>query len=126
MFDPSSFADLTPLAHADTSRDVLPRGGSSQSKKVNMTAEPHPMTVRKQATVKKVKSLILKENPLIQKLIAANLGTSSGTVNEIIRKDLKLKKMFKPQVHLLLPKYIAERKTNCRKSCEKHLSASLW
>ncbi|GFT04436.1 hypothetical protein TNCV_1929561 [Trichonephila clavipes] len=30
MFDPSSFADPTPLAHADTSRDVLPRGGKSQ------------------------------------------------------------------------------------------------
>ncbi|GFX81651.1 transposable element Tcb2 transposase [Trichonephila clavipes] len=30
MFDPSSFADPTPLAHADTSRDVLPRGGTSQ------------------------------------------------------------------------------------------------
>ncbi|GFW85320.1 hypothetical protein TNCV_3250571 [Trichonephila clavipes] len=30
MFDPSSFADPTPLAHADTSRDVLERGGTSQ------------------------------------------------------------------------------------------------
>ncbi|GFT73249.1 uncharacterized protein TNCV_459631 [Trichonephila clavipes] len=30
MFDPSSFANPTPLAHADTSRDVLPRGGTSQ------------------------------------------------------------------------------------------------
>ncbi|GFV71147.1 uncharacterized protein TNCV_410301 [Trichonephila clavipes] len=30
MFDPSSFADPTPLAHSDTSRDVLPRGGTSQ------------------------------------------------------------------------------------------------
>ncbi|GFV34841.1 transposable element Tc1 transposase [Trichonephila clavipes] len=30
MFDPSSFADPTPLAHADTSRTVLPRGGTSQ------------------------------------------------------------------------------------------------
>ncbi|GFX83447.1 retrovirus-related Pol polyprotein from transposon opus [Trichonephila clavipes] len=30
MFDPSSFANPTPLAHADTSRDVLPRGGISQ------------------------------------------------------------------------------------------------
>ncbi|GFW03900.1 uncharacterized protein TNCV_2050161 [Trichonephila clavipes] len=29
MFDPSSFTDPTPLAHADTSRDVLPRGGIS-------------------------------------------------------------------------------------------------
>ncbi|GFU75991.1 uncharacterized protein TNCV_580981 [Trichonephila clavipes] len=30
MFDPSSFANPTTLAHADTSRDVLPRGGTSQ------------------------------------------------------------------------------------------------
>ncbi|GFV64791.1 hypothetical protein TNCV_808881 [Trichonephila clavipes] len=30
MFDPSSFVNPTPLAHADTSRDVLPRGGTSQ------------------------------------------------------------------------------------------------
>ncbi|GFS94163.1 transposable element Tcb2 transposase [Trichonephila clavipes] len=30
MFDPSSSANPTPLAHADTSRDVLPRGGTSQ------------------------------------------------------------------------------------------------
>ncbi|GFY02390.1 uncharacterized protein TNCV_3502711 [Trichonephila clavipes] len=29
MFDPSSFANSTPLAHADTSRDVLPREGTS-------------------------------------------------------------------------------------------------
>ncbi|GFV74156.1 hypothetical protein TNCV_4510621 [Trichonephila clavipes] len=31
MFDPSSFANPTPLAHADTSRDVLPREGTSQA-----------------------------------------------------------------------------------------------
>ncbi|GFU86091.1 uncharacterized protein TNCV_3937601 [Trichonephila clavipes] len=30
MFDPSSFANPTPLAHADTSRDLLPRGGTTQ------------------------------------------------------------------------------------------------
>ncbi|GFW76767.1 hypothetical protein TNCV_4944841 [Trichonephila clavipes] len=30
MFDPSPFANSTPPAHADTSRDVLPRGGTSQ------------------------------------------------------------------------------------------------
>ncbi|GFX73814.1 jerky-like protein [Trichonephila clavipes] len=30
MFDSSSFANPTPLADADTSRDVLPRGGTSQ------------------------------------------------------------------------------------------------
>ncbi|GFT85700.1 hypothetical protein TNCV_4026551 [Trichonephila clavipes] len=31
MFDPSPFVNPTPLAHADTSRDVLPRGGTSQT-----------------------------------------------------------------------------------------------
>ncbi|GFW03421.1 uncharacterized protein TNCV_1739711 [Trichonephila clavipes] len=30
MFDRSPFANPTPLAHADTSRNVLPRGGTSQ------------------------------------------------------------------------------------------------
>ncbi|GFU72509.1 uncharacterized protein TNCV_2424221 [Trichonephila clavipes] len=30
MFDPSSFVNPTTLAHADASRDVLPRGGASQ------------------------------------------------------------------------------------------------
>ncbi|GFV23773.1 hypothetical protein TNCV_959671 [Trichonephila clavipes] len=30
MFDPRSFVNPTPLAHADISRDVLPRGGTSQ------------------------------------------------------------------------------------------------
>ncbi|GFX63569.1 hypothetical protein TNCV_2004981 [Trichonephila clavipes] len=30
MFDPSSFVNPTPLAHVDPSRDVLPRGGTSQ------------------------------------------------------------------------------------------------
>ncbi|GFX50336.1 uncharacterized protein TNCV_338711 [Trichonephila clavipes] len=30
MFDPSSFADPTLLAHADNSRDIHPRGGTSQ------------------------------------------------------------------------------------------------
>ncbi|GFU85286.1 uncharacterized protein TNCV_2385931 [Trichonephila clavipes] len=29
MFDPSSFVNPTPLAHADVSRDVLPRGEES-------------------------------------------------------------------------------------------------
>ncbi|GFW22489.1 hypothetical protein TNCV_2170231 [Trichonephila clavipes] len=30
MFDSSSFVNPTPLAHADTPRDVLPMGGTSQ------------------------------------------------------------------------------------------------
>ncbi|GFU75002.1 hypothetical protein TNCV_3752531 [Trichonephila clavipes] len=31
MFDPSPSANPTPLTHADTSRDVLPRGGTSHA-----------------------------------------------------------------------------------------------
>ncbi|GFU99918.1 hypothetical protein TNCV_1257671 [Trichonephila clavipes] len=34
MFDPSSFANPTLLAHADTSRDVLPRGVPIMAQKV--------------------------------------------------------------------------------------------
>ncbi|GFW13516.1 hypothetical protein TNCV_1209821 [Trichonephila clavipes] len=34
MFDPSSFADPTPLAHADASRDVFPRGANLPPPKV--------------------------------------------------------------------------------------------
>ncbi|GFT88006.1 uncharacterized protein TNCV_4391521 [Trichonephila clavipes] len=30
MFDSSSYVNPTPLAHADTSRDVLPKEGTSQ------------------------------------------------------------------------------------------------
>ncbi|GFX28165.1 transposable element Tcb2 transposase [Trichonephila clavipes] len=43
MFDPSSFANPTPLAHADTSRYVLPKGGTSQldqQKHLNQVQEP--------------------------------------------------------------------------------------
>ncbi|GFV44471.1 hypothetical protein TNCV_4737251 [Trichonephila clavipes] len=36
MFDPSSFVNPTPLAHADASRDVLSRGGTSQSNLKNL------------------------------------------------------------------------------------------
>ncbi|GFU92839.1 transposable element Tc3 transposase [Trichonephila clavipes] len=36
MFDPSSFADPTPLANADASRDVLPRGGTSHCYDANV------------------------------------------------------------------------------------------
>ncbi|GFT81448.1 hypothetical protein TNCV_3673181 [Trichonephila clavipes] len=39
MFDPSSFANPTPLAYADTSRDVLPRGGTSQTSHGQISTE---------------------------------------------------------------------------------------
>ncbi|GFV04014.1 hypothetical protein TNCV_916391 [Trichonephila clavipes] len=36
MFDPSSFVNPTPLAHADASRDVLPRGEDGWKKKTTL------------------------------------------------------------------------------------------
>ncbi|GFT67559.1 hypothetical protein TNCV_2361521 [Trichonephila clavipes] len=46
-----------------------------------MTTKLHPKTVQTQATIKKVKFLTLKENPLTQRFIASKLGISSGTQN---------------------------------------------
>ncbi|GFW48213.1 hypothetical protein TNCV_2382971 [Trichonephila clavipes] len=45
MFHPSSFADPTPLAHADTSRDVLPRGGGRGSRVVYLSDHGLPCHV---------------------------------------------------------------------------------
>ncbi|GFV45801.1 uncharacterized protein TNCV_2321611 [Trichonephila clavipes] len=84
------------------------------------------MIVRTQATMKKEKYLILKENPPTQRFIASNLGMYSGTVSEILHKDLKLKKRLKLKVRLFLPKHVAERKTNVRKLCAKHLDDEKW
>ncbi|GFX06255.1 uncharacterized protein TNCV_504751 [Trichonephila clavipes] len=40
MFDSSSYVNPTPLAHADTSRDVYPRGGTSQGDRSRCTKNP--------------------------------------------------------------------------------------
>ncbi|GFW05430.1 uncharacterized protein TNCV_3359471 [Trichonephila clavipes] len=52
MFDPSSFANPTPLAHADISRDVLPRGGDAVAKVSDhgrhaMSSSPVPLKTRR-------------------------------------------------------------------------------
>ena len=75
-----------------------------------MTMKIHPKTVQMQATTKKVKSLILKENSLTLKFITSKLGMSSGTVNKFIHQYLKLKKMFKPKVHLLFKHILPKEK----------------
>ncbi|GFW29608.1 hypothetical protein TNCV_3934761 [Trichonephila clavipes] len=46
--------------------------------------KPHPTIVQTQATIKKVKSLILKENPPTPRLLASKLGMSFGTdINKV-------------------------------------------
>ncbi|GFU85872.1 hypothetical protein TNCV_2037031 [Trichonephila clavipes] len=75
-------------------------------------------------TIKKVESLILKGNKPTQRCFAQKSEMSSGTVSDTLNKDLKLKKMLKPRVHLLLPKPIAARKTSSRKHKLKITKAS--
>lgn len=73
-------------------------------------------------SIKKEKSLILKENLASQRPIASKLEISSATASKI-HKDLQLKNTFKPKVHLFMPKHIAERKSNCKKFYKKHTFA---
>ncbi|GFT13891.1 DDE_3 domain-containing protein [Trichonephila clavipes] len=47
--------------------------------KMKRTMKPHPKTVRKQISIKKAKSLILKENLPTQGFIASNLRMPSST-----------------------------------------------
>ncbi|GFV96413.1 hypothetical protein TNCV_2869901 [Trichonephila clavipes] len=51
-----------------------------------MTMKLHPKTVQTHATIKKVKSLILKENPPTKRFIALKLGMSFGTEIKITPK----------------------------------------
>lgn len=69
---------------------------------------------------------MLKENPPSQRTVAKSLKCSVSTVNKMINVDLNLKKSKKCNVHRLLPKHIAERKTRCRILYEKHLSKEKW
>ncbi|GFT00311.1 hypothetical protein TNCV_2738661 [Trichonephila clavipes] len=52
MYDPSSFANPTALAHADTSRDVLPRGGTSQNDENDTIADTSVSNLPHQAIVR--------------------------------------------------------------------------
>ncbi|GFW35060.1 hypothetical protein TNCV_5066261 [Trichonephila clavipes] len=49
-----------------------------------MTSKLYPKTVRTQATIKRMKSLILKEHPSTQRLIASKLGMSP-----VLKKELE-------------------------------------
>ncbi|GFS73403.1 hypothetical protein TNCV_1101361 [Trichonephila clavipes] len=52
-----------------------------------MATKPYPKTGRTQATKKKVKSLVLKENPPTQRFIISKLGMSSGNIRKIAIKE---------------------------------------
>lgn len=81
---------------------------------------------RTQHIVQKVRKFVTKENPSTQRAIAQRVGVSQTTVHKIIHKDLHLEKRFKSRVHKLLPRHVAERRTNCRKLYEGYLAGDKW
>lgn len=89
-------------------------------------ANPRPSTSRTPELVQKVKSMVKGSNPATQRAIANVVGTSLGTVNTIINRDLKLQKRHKSRVHKLFPRHVKERFTNCRKLYERHLAGEKW
>lgn len=90
------------------------------------TPNEYPKKVRTVSNVSKVKSLVTRENPPTQKSIAKSLDTSVATINKIINQDLQLKKAKKHNVHQLLPRHVAQRKTFCRILYENHLAGDKW
>ncbi|GFX67004.1 hypothetical protein TNCV_4181291 [Trichonephila clavipes] len=64
----------------------------AESKDEIMNTKPNPMSVRSQATIKRLRSLTLKENPPTQTFTASKLETISNIASKIIHKDLMLKK----------------------------------
>src|ERR1700678_118632 len=85
-----------------------------------------PTPYRTSAIVAKVKLAVACENPKTQRTIAKQVGVSQRTVGRIISQNLGLVKRHKAKVHALLPRHIAERRTNCRKLYERHLSGDKW
>ncbi|GFW87632.1 hypothetical protein TNCV_4485971 [Trichonephila clavipes] len=98
-----------------------------------MNTKPRPMTVRTQSTIKKAKSLILKENPPTQRFIASKLRMSPDTEslaihqndhqarrrfvewaqNEIVVvPDFRKRILFSDEAHFWLNGYV--NKQNCR------------
>ncbi|KAJ9597690.1 hypothetical protein L9F63_011456 [Diploptera punctata] len=78
-------------------------------------ANPRPATTRTPDVIRKLKVLISGGNPATQSVIANRLGISLKTVNTIINKDLNMEKRHKSKVHKLLPRHIAEYRTDSRK-----------
>lgn len=86
----------------------------------------YPTKVRTPLIISKVASHVLKENPTPQRTIAKSLNISIGTVNKIIKSDLKLIKTKKHDVHRLTPKHVSQRKTMCRLLYENYLAGEKW
>lgn len=104
------------------------KGKSHQSVLLHGKKAPneYPKKVRTVSNISKVRSLVTRENPPTQKSIANSLNTSVATVNKIINQDLQLKKAKKHNVHRLLPRHVAQRKTCCRILYENYLAGDKW
>ena len=74
------------------------------------------------STTAKMKSLMLKENPTLQRYVANTLNYSISTVNKNVNSDLNFKMTEKYSVHHLSQHHNYEHRTCCRTLYEKHLS----
>jgi transposase len=85
-----------------------------------------PPIKRIPGTVRKIATMVTKENPTSHRAIQKKTGLSLDTINKVIHKDLKLVSRKKGRVHKLSDKNKKNRKTNCRKLYEKHLAGDKW
>jgi hypothetical protein len=81
-----------------------------------------PRTVRTRALIQKIDNLTNKKDPPTQRAMAASLGVSVGTVNNVLCEDLGATARKKRRVHKLNPSHKANRKTNSRKLYEERLA----
>ena len=75
--------------------------------------------------IRKVKSMVTKQNPPSYTRMQSLTGVSRSTLWKIIHSDLQLKTRKKSRVHRLNQKSKKNRKTNCRKLYEKHLAGAM-
>lgn len=83
-------------------------------------------TARTSEAIAKVKKIMKNANPIPQPLMAKKLNISQRSVGRIIHQDLRLETRKKTKVHVLSDAHKANRKINCRKLYDRHLSGSKY
>lgn len=80
--------------------------------------------IRTPEMVDKVKSYVIRKNPMPYRDIRKKTTLTLPIISKIIHQDLGLKTRRKCKVHRLTKNHKKNRKTNCRKLYEKHLAGS--
>ena len=82
----------------------------------------YPPSKRTPEVIHEVSSMVLKENPATYVSISKKVGLANATIFKVIHQDLKKQTRKKTKVHRLDTRSKQNRKTNCRKLYENHLS----